>query len=202
MIGHLEVFLDQLRSAAEEMPGGQDVKVGKLIMGLLDANPTEVTLRRAGRNEVIPYSDLPNSVALALGDQGSKKSVPKWNMAKAADLIIMSQYNPSLQEKAEPFLTQSISDGYDMECEAISAYADTLWQKENLPKRSADPTLDQVAAELKEFRAANGYKNPKVVTPDMAPALIEELLFSPTSEPKQRVRLRLRRDKENLIPCW
>ena len=61
------------------------------------------------------------------------------------------------------------------------------WQKENLPKRSADPTLDQVAAELKEFRAANGYKNPKVVTPDMAPALIEELLFSPTSEPKQRV---------------
>ena len=187
MIAHIEVFLGQLRSAAEEMPGGQDVKVGKLIMGLLDANPTEVTLRRAGRNEVIPYSDLPNSVALALGDQGSKKSVPKWNMAKAADLIIMSQYNPSLQEKAEPFLTQSISDGYDMECEAISAYSDTLWQEEHLPKRSADPTLDQVAAELKEFRAANGYKNPKGVKPEMAPALIEELLFSPTSEPKQRV---------------
>ena len=187
MIAHLEVFLDQLRSAAEEMPGGQDVKVGKLVMGLLDANPTEVTLRRAGRNEVIPYTDLPNSVAIALGDQGSKKSMPRWNMAKAADLIIQSQYSPSLQEKAEPFLTQSVSDGYDIECEAISAYGDMAWQEEHQPKRSADPTLDQVAAELKEFRAANGYKNPKLVNPDIAPALVEKLLFSPTSEPKQRV---------------
>jgi polyhydroxyalkanoate synthesis regulator phasin len=188
MIAHQEVFLEQLRSAAEELPGGQDIKVGSLIMGLLDAGPTEVTLRRAGRNEVIPYTDLPNSVAIALGEQGSKKSMPKWNMAKAADLIIHSQFSPPLKEKALPLLRQSISDGYDIECEAISAYGDMPWQQQDLPQeRAADPTLDQVTAKLKEFRAANEYKNPKLVKAEMAPALLEKLLFSVAPSPEQRV---------------
>jgi len=187
MIAHVEVFLTQLQSAAVEMPGGQDVEVGKLVMSLVDGGPTEVTLRRAGRNDVVPYTDLPTSVAIALGDLGSKKSVPKWNMAKAAVLTIQSQHTPALNEKAKPFLRQSIADGYDVECQTISDYQNIAWQKKHLPaKLSADPTAEQADDLLREFRAANGYKNPKRVKSDGAPNVIEELLFSPAPTPKER----------------
>ena len=188
MITSLEVFLAQLHSAADELPGGQDIKIDALIMALVDSSPTAVTLRRAGRNEVIPYTDLPTSVAIALGDQGSKKSVPQWNMAKAADLVIQSQYNPTLLEKAQPFLTQSTSDGYDKECQAISAFSDTAWQQQHLPKsRPADPNVAEASVQLKDFRAASGYKNPKLVKADVASELLEKLLYSPASQPKERM---------------
>lgn len=188
MIAHLDVFLTQLRTTAEELSGGQEIKVDKLVMALVDAGPTEVTLRRAGRNEAIPYTDLPTSVAIVLGDRGSKKSVPKWNMAKAADLTVQAQYNPALLEAAQPFLKQSISDKYVAECQAISDYSDIAWQGDQRWKeRPADPSTEEASAQLKEFRAASGYKNPKLVKPAMASELIEKLLFS--INPKSESRL-------------
>lgn len=188
MISHLDVFLSQLKTTANELPGGHEVKVGKLIMALVDAGPTEVTLRRAGRNEAIPYTDLPTSVAIMLGDMGSKKNVPKWNMAKAADLTIQAQHSPALREAAEPFLAQSISDGYDVECQAISDYSDIMWRRQHLPQqRTADPTEEEANAQLKEFRAASGYKNPNVVKSALASELIEKLLFSLDPKPEARL---------------
>lgn len=187
MIGHLEVFLAQLQSAAVEMPGGQDIKVGKLVMSLVDAGPKEVTLRRAGGNDVVPYTDLPLSVAIALGDQGAKKSVPKWNMAKAAALTIHSRYNPALLERADPLLKQCLSDGYNKECKTISSYSLDLWQTQHLPATlPADPTLDEVSALLKDFRADNGYKNPNRVKPDSVGDLLETLLIELPESPEQR----------------
>ena len=38
MIVHIENFVKQVRSAAIEMPGGQDIKVGSLLMAMVDAD--------------------------------------------------------------------------------------------------------------------------------------------------------------------
>ncbi len=188
MTRHTDSFLAQVRSSADELPGGQEIKVGKLVMALIDSSPTEVTLRRAGRNDVIPYMDLPSSVAIALGDQGSKKSVPQWNMAKAADLTIQSRFNPTLQEQAAPFLSQSISDGYDVECGAIVAYGLMDWQQQHLPAdRAADLKEDQIRDLLRDFRAANGYKNPKLVKSDAAAEILRQLLFVPAQSQQHRM---------------
>ena len=188
MIDHLDVFLNQLRSSAKELPAGEEVEVGTLIMALVDSSPTDVTFRRAGRNDVIPFTDLPTSVAIALGDQGAIKSIPRWNMAKAADLIIQSEHNSSLKEKARPFLDQSISDGYDEDCQAISAYSGSVWKHqavaESLP---ADPTVEEVDSQMREFRTASQYKDPRKVASKEASTLIEKLLFLPAPEPEQRL---------------
>ncbi len=189
MIAHLEVFLGQLRSAAIEMPGGQDVQVGKLIMSLVDANPTAVTLRRAGRNDVIPYTDLPVSVAIVLGEQGSKASIPKWNMAKAAALVIHSRHNPELFDKADPFLKQSISDGYDEECQVITDYCvgDMALREPPVPESlPADLTSEEVTTLLEGFRADNGYTNPTRVKPNQSDELLEFLLTELTESDEQR----------------
>ncbi len=187
MIDHLEVFLSQLQSAAVEMPGGQDIKVGKLVMSLVDASPTNVTLRRAGRNDVVPYTDLPVSVAIALGDQGSKESMPKWNMAKAAVLTMHARHNPALLEQVKPLLRQCISDGYDDQCEVISAYGDISWQQRYLTEeRPADPTSDEVDQRLKDFRADNEYKNPIRVKSDFVDDILEMLLIELPESPEQR----------------
>ena len=188
MIGHLQVFLQQVKSAAGEIAGGQDIIVGNLVMALVDSGPTKVTLRTAGRNEVIPYRSLPNSIAIAIGDQGTKESVPRWNMAKAADLIIQSKKNAKLLSKAKPFLDQSIADGYGDASKAITAFADAQWQELNLPQnRPSDPTKDQTEQLLQDLRSANGYANPRGLQNDQANELLEKLLFSPAPSPKVRV---------------
>ena len=188
MIVHIENFVKQVRSAAIEMPGGQDIKVGSLIMALVDANQNAITVRRAGRSELLPYEILPTSIAIAIGEQGSKESVPKWRLAQAADYAVRLDSRSDTQKKLDPLLEQCRSDGYGIECKSIQAAADDA-RKGNFSTKNPLPDLSQ--AELDEamakFREANGYKNPAFIKPDDGQAILNKLLYEPSEDPQERI---------------
>ena len=188
MIVHIENFLKQVRSAAIEMPGGQDIKVGSLIMAMVDANQNEITVRRAGRNEVLPYQVLPTSIAIAIGEQGSKESIPKWRLAQAADYAVRLDSRSDTKLALDPLLQQCLSDGYDVECRSIKAAADDA-RKGNFTTKNplSDLSQDELNEAMAEFRAANGYKNPAFIKPDDGQAILDKLLYEPSEDPQERI---------------
>ena len=188
MIVHIENFVKQVRSAAIEMPGGQDIKVGSLLMAMVDADQNQITVRRAGRNEVLPYEILPTSIAIAIGEQGSKESVPRWNLAQAADYAVRLDERSGTNEKLDSLIKQSLSDGYDIESRSIAAAA-KLAMRGNLTTENPLPDLNEkeITKAMGEFRGANGYKNPAFIKPDGGQKVLDSLLFEPTEDPQQRV---------------
>lgn len=188
VIDWVDDFWKQVKSASIEMAGGQEVVVGNKTMGLVEGRNKDVVLRIAGQNEFIPYRDLTPLLAITIGDMGSMKSVPRWNLAKAAYLGVMAeQYNDVLSLQAR-FLNQLKIDGFDVKSEVISAYARPDWLELGLPEQKLEP-LDEAKFDeiIIPVRNALGYDDPSTVPVDRVDELIYRLTLNPQKDVATRV---------------
>ena len=188
VIGWVIDFWDQVQSSSIEMAGGQEVVVGNKTMGLVEGRDSDVVLRIAGQNEIIPYLDLTPILATTLGEMGSKKSVPRWNLAKAAYLGVMAQQYSDVKDLQYRILNQLKIDGFDVEAQAISDYSNPDWLTLGLPKEKIAPMSDDQVEELiAKDRKRLDYENPSAVPIDRVDALIYKLTLNPRRNTADRV---------------
>ena len=189
VIGWVDDFWKQVKSAANEMEGGDAITLGDKTMSLVEATDEDIVLRVAGQNERIKYSHLTPLLATKLGEMGAKESVPRWNLAQAAFLGVMSEQYGHLKQKQFGILNQLKNDGYDAESEAISDFTAPDWLKLGLPKKKMSPLSDDQFNDLIAIsRAQIGYQDPSSVTNgQVLPFLYRLLILNPSKDSATRV---------------
>ena len=181
-------FWEQVKSSSIEMSGGDSIKIGDKTMGLVEANDEGIVLRVAGQNESIRYSDLTPILATTLGDLGSKESVPRWNLAQAAYMGVMSAQYPDLKQLQYRILNQLKIDGYDMESETISDFTEPDWFQLGLPKKKMAPLDDSRFNEvIAGQRKRLDYKHPASVPVERVDEVIYKLTLNIRNDSAVRV---------------
>ena len=188
MAGWLDDFWDQVKRSSIEQAGSQEITIGDKTMAMVEGQEEHVVLRIAGQNEFIKHRELTPVLAVTIGDMGSKKSVPRWNLAKAAFLGVMSEQNDDLLSTQSMFLSQAEIAGFDLETKVIRDYTKPQWLKLGLPKKKMKPlTKEQFEESITRFRKDLGYKDPSEVSAGLTGEYVTDLTLTPKKRLNRRV---------------
>ena len=188
IIGWVADFWEQVKLSSIEREGGDSITVGDKTMSLVEATDEDIVLRIAGRNERIRYSNLTPLLASTLGELGSKESVPRWNLAQAAFLGLMSEQYDNLKQLQLRILNQVRIDGFDLESQVITDFTEPDWLKLGLPEEKLAPFTDDEFNEIIiKTRKQIGYENPSSVPTEQIDAFIYKLTLNPSGDPATRI---------------
>ncbi len=188
IIDWVDEFWKQVKSAAVEMAGGQEIVLGDKTMGLVEGRDSAVVLRIAGRNETLRYRELTPMLAIAIGDMGSVKSIPRWNLAKSAYLGVMADQYEGLLDTQTRFINQSMSDGFDLESATIARYSKPNWLELGLPKQKLEGISESQFDEMvTEIRRPLNYTDTEKVPVYSVDKIINQLVYTPCEDFTTRV---------------
>jgi len=190
VIKWVDDFWKQVKSSSIEMSGGDSIKIGDKTMALVEGTDEGVVLRIAGQNEAIRYSDLTPVLATTLGALGAKESVPRWNLAQAAYLGMMSDQYPDAKQLQYRILNQLKIDGFDIESKTISDFTEPDWFQLGLPKEKMAPLDDDRFNEIiADQRKLLDYEDPS----DVPVKRVDELIYKLTLNVRRKPAIRVAR---------
>ena len=186
--GWLDEFWAQVKSSSIEQSGSQEITIGNKTMAMVEGREEDLVLRVAGKNEFLRYRFMTPVLAITIGDMGSKKSIPRWNLAKAAFLGVMAGKHEDLLGLQSGLLNQVEADGFDLEADIIRQYTNPKWLSLGLPKEKMDPLSEQdFEKTIVKFRSELGYEDPSEVPVGLTSEYLRDLTLTPRKELKNRV---------------
>ena len=117
LTGLSEQFWTTLRQAMGELRGAEELPIGDsgLIVIVVEAKPDAITIRRNGRNETYPLSDLPPGLALAIADRTLDASSSDTPLIKGACLGAMKNPKQMHIDEAKRYWELARTQGADVD---------------------------------------------------------------------------------------
>ncbi len=91
LLHYLKQFWNAVRQALRELDGGDQIRVGTTVVGVVEVGPDHIVIRQAGRNRTFALQSLPSVLALALAENWLNKQDPVSYLVLGAFCAVDSQ---------------------------------------------------------------------------------------------------------------
>lgn len=171
----IDGFWRQVVASSKSIPGGQEIRIGEQVVGFLEGDDDQVTVRNSGTNITYEYYFCPPGLATSLALQGAIADIPIWSKQLAAFYAVNAVDGIDHRQKIDELLKVAEDAGHD--CSGIRHFADFQFGQIGKPEIPVLPpngeTVDEAVA---AFRAESNYDDPEKLEPGMAGLHAEFLL--------------------------
>jgi hypothetical protein len=104
----LNSYYQAVQDAASGLSAGQPLQVGSRVVAVVQADPQQIVVRVAGKNQTYPIGQLPLRLSIALAELSLSLDDPRALAIKAAHISVSAETPPELLQNARKWMQAAI----------------------------------------------------------------------------------------------